>query len=367
MKHCGTQKIETKRLILRRFTMADVADLLELWIADPNVQREYGEPTYETMEAVEELLQKWIAGYESPAFYRWAMVERESNRCIGQIAFCRVYEDCRAAEIEYCVSARFWGKGYAGEALQAVIDHIFANTDFAWLEAYHRAENEKSGRVLEKSAMHRTETVERFRRAGESPEGEVCYRISRPYFHASQTPGLTVLEPRVSNHGTPLIYASCKRENVLVYLSNAVEKHCKEVGFSHSGPWRKWASYGFEKGKLVLEEYWPDATRETYAGVGGYIYTVEGDFTPQEDIPDAFISTTPARVVACEWVPDACLALQEAQEAGKIRLKSYAENSEKTLQWLEHVIRQEYDASFNAPDYRRFLKDKFSYLLHKKG
>ena len=94
---------------------------------------------------------------------------------------------------------------------------------------------------------------------------------------------------------------------------------------------------------------------------------MEGDFTPQEDIPDAFISTTPARVVACEWVPDAYLALQEAKETGKIRMKSYTENSEKTLQWLEHVIRQEYDASSDAPDYRRFLKDKFSYLLHKKG
>ena len=65
--------------------------------------------------------------------------------------------------------------------------------------------------------------------------------------------------------------------------------------------------------------------------------------------------------------PDAYLALQEAQEAGKIRLKSYAENSEKTLHWLAKTIRQEYDASSDAPDYRRFLKDKFSYLLYKKG
>ncbi len=30
MNHCGTQKIETKRLLLRQFTMADAADLLEL-------------------------------------------------------------------------------------------------------------------------------------------------------------------------------------------------------------------------------------------------------------------------------------------------------------------------------------------------
>ena len=42
MNHCGTQKIETKRLILRRFTMADAADQLELWTADLNVQGEYG-------------------------------------------------------------------------------------------------------------------------------------------------------------------------------------------------------------------------------------------------------------------------------------------------------------------------------------
>ena len=367
MNHCGTQKIETKRLLLRQFAMEDARDMLELWIADPWVQAEYGEPTYDTLEAVEELLKKWITGYENPGFYRWAMVEQESGRCIGQIAFCRVYEDCRAAEIEYCVSSSFWGRGYAGEALQAVIDHTFVNTDFAWLEAYHRAENEKSGRVLEKSSMSVTDTVERFRRAGENPEGEVCYRINRPYFHASQTPGLTMLEPRVSNHGTPLIYASCKRENVLVYLSNAVEKHCREVGFAHSGPWRKWASYGFEKGKLVLEEYWPDATRETYAGVGGYIYTVEGDFTSQTDIPDAVTSAVPARVVACEWVPDAYVALREAQKVGKIRLKSYAENSEKTMQWLERITRQEYDAGADAPDYRRFLLDKFSQFLHKKG
>jgi len=180
MKHCGTQIIETKRLRLRPCVLSAAADLLELWIADPNVQSEYGEPTYETMEAVEGLLNKWIAGYESPAFYRWAMIEGESGRCVGQIAFCRVYEDCRAAEIEYCVGSSRWGRGYAGEALAAVIDHIFAHTDFAWLEAYHRAENEKSGRVLQKSPMTVTATVERFKRAGETPEGEVCYRVARP-------------------------------------------------------------------------------------------------------------------------------------------------------------------------------------------
>lgn len=93
------------------------------------------------------------------------------------------------------------------------------------------------------------------------------------YFHASQVPDIKVLEPRISNHNTPLIYFSTKRENVLVYLSNAVEKHCKNTGFVHNGKWHKWASYGFDDdGILVFDEYYKGALEDTYSGVTGYIY-----------------------------------------------------------------------------------------------
>ncbi len=65
------------------------------------------------------------------------------------------------------------------------------------------------------------------------------------YYHASPIQGISRLEPRVSNHGIPLIYFSKKRENVLVYLSNAVEKYCRDTGFSYDGKWEKWGPYGF--------------------------------------------------------------------------------------------------------------------------
>lgn len=177
MKHAGTQTIETERLILRRFLPSDAADMLKNWVSDPNVQHEYGEPVYETPKAAEGLLQKYLAGYAQADFYRWAVTLRETGENIGMIAFCKVWEDCETAEIEYCIGAAFWGHGYAGEALAAVIDWTFAQTGFRRLEAYHRAANPKSGRVLEKSRMHRTETVERFRKAGISPAGEICYSI----------------------------------------------------------------------------------------------------------------------------------------------------------------------------------------------
>ena len=66
-----------------------------------------------------------------------------------------------------------------------MFDYWAADPDIQ-LEAYHRAENAKSGRVFVKSRMHITDTVERFKRAGEQPIGEVCYCIKREEYHRSK-------------------------------------------------------------------------------------------------------------------------------------------------------------------------------------
>ena len=177
MKHCGTQPIKTSRLLLRPFVDDDCCDMIKKWISKPSIQFEYGEPIYTTVAEVKHLLDKWKNGYSELDFYRWAIIENKSLENIGQIAFCRVYSDCKTAEIEYCIGDEFWGNGYANEALSAVINYVFANTDFYKLEAYHRVENVKSARVLQKSKMQITDTVQRFEREGVVPHGEVCYCI----------------------------------------------------------------------------------------------------------------------------------------------------------------------------------------------
>lgn len=179
MKHAGSQPIHTARLLLRPFEHTDAASMLENWIADPAIQHEYGEPVYDNTSEVKTLLERWISQYSQLDFYRWAIVEIATDACIGQIAFCRVYSDVKTAEIEYCIGQSRWGRGYANEALSAVITYAFENTGFTRLEAYHRAENRKSGRVLQKSCMRLTDTVLRFARAGEQPLGEICYCIEK--------------------------------------------------------------------------------------------------------------------------------------------------------------------------------------------
>lgn len=184
-------------------------------------------------------------------------------------------------------------------------------------------------------------------------------------YHASQTPHIETLEPRVSNDNVPRIYFSDRRENVLVYLSNAVEKTCREDGFAHSGKWQKWASYGFaEDGRLEFSEYWENALADTYAGVSGYLYcAAESDaIRPLPNIPGAYYAETPVPVLSCTKIPDAMEALLKAEREGKIVIRRYAELSEKMRKWIYETTFDEYRNAGDAPDYRHFLEQKFPYV-----
>jgi len=151
--NAGTQTIETERLILRRFVIEDADDMLKNWISDKEVQFNYGEPVYENIESVRNLLENWISSYSRDDFYRWAIVLKENNENIGQIAFCKIDLKHHYADIEYCISRFYQGKGYATEALSAVIEFTFKNTGLNRLQAFHRGKNIASGKVLKKAKM----------------------------------------------------------------------------------------------------------------------------------------------------------------------------------------------------------------------
>jgi ribosomal-protein-alanine N-acetyltransferase len=50
MKHIGTKRIETERLILRRVTHEDAQAMYRNWASDPEVTRYLTWPTYEKVE-----------------------------------------------------------------------------------------------------------------------------------------------------------------------------------------------------------------------------------------------------------------------------------------------------------------------------
>ena len=190
------------------------------------------------------------------------------------------------------------------------------------------------------------------------------------YFHASQIGKIKTLEPRISNHNIPLIYFSDKRENVLVYLSNAVEKVCKEGRFTFDGLWYKWGSYGFEKdGRLRFEEYYPNALEDTYKWIEGYIYSCSKiDLYQKLDIkiPNTFITAQKTTVDNCEFIPDAYNEMINAEANGLITILRYNEfiSNIKRKEWLKKTIIDEYRNNSAHPDYRFFLESRFSAIIN---
>ena len=157
-----------------------------------------------------------------------------------------------------------------------------------------------------------------------------------------------------------------KRENVLVYLSNAIEKYCRETGFAYDGPWHKWGPYGFtEEGIQRLDEYYPNALESTYKGVSGYIYSAEEitDSGFQVQIPDAAASSLPVPVTGVEFVPDAYEAILQAEKDGLIVIRRYEEMTDKVKAWNERTIREEYQSAADHPEYRHFLRGCFPDIL----
>lgn len=150
LTHIGTKIIETERLILRRFEYADDEAMLKNWVADEKIQSLYSEPVYSTKAEVKGLLDKYIGSYEREDYYRWAVIEKASGECIGQIAYFLVDSKNHFAEIEYCIGSAFQCKGYATEATKAVIDYGFNEINLHKVQICTKTINAPSKRVIEK-------------------------------------------------------------------------------------------------------------------------------------------------------------------------------------------------------------------------
>lgn len=176
--------LETDRLLLRRFTHADVDDLVEL-DSDPEVMRllTNGRPT--PREVIErDTLPRILGGYERlGGLGRMAAIERSTSAFLGWIGFDPPEDDRSDAGIElgYRLRRSVWGRGYATEGSRALIRRAFGEFGVRRVWAQTMAVNHASRRVMEKSGLRFVRT---FHLAWDDPipgteHGEVEYAVER--------------------------------------------------------------------------------------------------------------------------------------------------------------------------------------------
>lgn len=144
--------LETDRLCLREMTEDDAAHIFKL-NSNPNVVRYVGEPTLNSEEEALNILRTHVfPQYHTHRVGRWAVILKETSAFIGWSGLKFL-----AKEQEYDLGYRFleeyWGRGYATEAAQAVLDYGRQNFPGARIVGKAMVENHASTHVLEKIGM----------------------------------------------------------------------------------------------------------------------------------------------------------------------------------------------------------------------
>ena len=112
MEHKGTARLETERLILRRFTVEDAQDMFDNWAHDPEVAKYVTWAPHPDAAATKELLTLWSAQAEEMDTYNWCIVWKQSGEAIGNISVVRLHKGQKRLR-----SATVLARGFGGRAL----------------------------------------------------------------------------------------------------------------------------------------------------------------------------------------------------------------------------------------------------------
>ena len=153
MKHLGTKTIETRRLVLRKFTLSDAEPMYRNWASDPEVTRYLLWPAHESEEETKGILKGWIAAYEKPEKYEWCIELKEIGEAIGSIGVVMVNEKVQSMEVGYCLSCDYWHKGIMSEALSAVVEYLTNEVGARRIQARCDTRNPYSAKVMEKCGL----------------------------------------------------------------------------------------------------------------------------------------------------------------------------------------------------------------------
>ncbi len=175
MKNCGTQRIETDRLILRRYVIEDADAMYKNWASDSEVTKFLTWQPHSSVDVSRSIIEDWLKEYSDEKYYHWAIVLKDNgNEPIGGISAVQMNEDISMVHIGYCLGRAWWRRGIMSEALKAVMDFMFDTVEVNRVESRHDPMNPNSGKVMQKCGMKYEGTL---RSADRNNQGicDACY------------------------------------------------------------------------------------------------------------------------------------------------------------------------------------------------
>lgn len=140
--------LTTARLRLRHLDADDVPALYAIF-ADPRVTRYWSSGPLADVAAAAALRDDIERMVREDVLYQWGIERSATPGVIGTATLCRIDRAHRRAELGFALHPDQWGRGYATEAVAALVAHAFADHGLHRLEADVDPRNAASLRVCE--------------------------------------------------------------------------------------------------------------------------------------------------------------------------------------------------------------------------
>jgi RimJ/RimL family protein N-acetyltransferase len=152
-------RLVTERLVLRRSRPED-AETISGYRSDPEVHRQQGweRTDPDGVRADIEEMHDRLPG-EPGGWVQFSVEERDGGRLVGDVGISPADGEPGVLKLGYTISPAAQGRGYATEAVEALVTYAFETLGAELVRAYASAENLPSIRVAEKVGMR---LIERF-------------------------------------------------------------------------------------------------------------------------------------------------------------------------------------------------------------
>lgn len=168
MQYIPKHIMDTERCYIREIALEDIPRLYEMY-ANPSIT-EYMEPLFEKPEDELSYTKSYIRNvYGLYGYGMWVLVLKENETVIGRIGIEMKgnpldegvsAEECRGGvELGFMIAAQYQRKGYAKEAIRAVLAYCRENMDSQPVYAMVEKDNEASKRLCEKMGFTHIKTL----------------------------------------------------------------------------------------------------------------------------------------------------------------------------------------------------------------
>ena len=147
-------EITTERLRLRSVTDDDLSQIFRLR-SDPQVMRYIGRPRAKTLEDAKAVMGIREEVMSSGTGINWGICQKEDPTLMGTMGFYQLEKEHFRITAGYSLLPEYHRKGYASEALCALLNYAFTEMNIHSIAAEVNPENKASIGLLEKHGFVR--------------------------------------------------------------------------------------------------------------------------------------------------------------------------------------------------------------------